>query len=273
MGTWIKRIVLTVVILLVLVLVAAIAIPYIYRDKIEAMVKQDVNESLNATVEWGDWDLSIIRSFPNVNVSVENVRICNNAPFEGICLADIGELRATIGLFSLFSEKAQIQNVALVRPVIHIKVLKDGRANWDIAKADSTTAELASDTAVTRFDIALKKYSITKGRFIYDDESLPMLMDLAGLEHEGSGDFTQDDFTLKTKTTADSVNVVYDGVKYLRNAKADITADIGMNLPGMKFTFQENDIKVNNLELGMEGWLAMPADDIDMDLKWNMKKK
>lgn len=272
MGTWIKRIVLTVVILLVLVLVAAIAIPYIYRDKIEAMVKQDVNESLNATVEWGDWDLSIIRSFPNVNVSVENVRICNNAPFEGICLADIGELRATIGLFSLFSEKAQIQNVALVRPVIHIKVLKDGRANWDIAKADSTTAELASDTAVTRFDIALKKYSITKGRFIYDDESLPMLMDLAGLEHEGSGDFTQDDFTLKTKTTADSVNVVYDGVKYLRNAKADITADIGMNLPGMKFTFQENDIKVNNLELGMEGWLAMPADDIDMDLKWNMKK-
>ena len=32
MGTWIKRIVLTVVILLVLVLVAAIAIPYIYRD-------------------------------------------------------------------------------------------------------------------------------------------------------------------------------------------------------------------------------------------------
>ncbi|MBK8581173.1 MAG: AsmA family protein [Flavobacteriales bacterium] len=272
MGTWIKRIVLTVVILLVLVLVAAIAIPYIYRDKIEAMVKQDVNESLNATVEWGDWDLSIIRSFPNVNVSVENVRICNNAPFEGICLADIGELRATIGLFSLFSEKAQIQNVALVRPVIHIKVLKDGRANWDIAKADSTTAELASDTAVTRFDIALKKYSITKGRFIYDDETLPMLMDLAGLEHEGSGDFTQDDFTLKTKTMADSVNVVYDGVKYLRNAKADITADIGMNLPGMKFTFQENDIKVNNLELGMEGWLAMPADDIDMDLKWNMKK-
>ncbi|MBK9421454.1 MAG: AsmA family protein [Flavobacteriales bacterium] len=272
MGIWIKRILLTLLVLLVLLVVAAIAIPYLYRDKIEAAVKHDVNENINATVEWGDWDLSIIRSFPNVNVAVENVRICNKAPFEGICLADIGELRATIGLFSLFESKTQILNITLVHPTIHIKVLKDGRGNWDIAKADSTNAELATDTTATRFDIALKKYSITKGRIIYDDESLPMLMDLAGLEHEGSGDFTQDDFTLKTKTTADTVNVVYGGVKYLRSAKVDITADIGMNLPGMKFTFQENDIKVNQLELGMDGWLAMPAKDIDMDLKWDMKK-
>lgn len=272
MGIWIKRILLTLLVLLVLLVVAAIAIPYLYRDKIEAAVKHDVNENINATVEWGDWDLSIIRSFPNVNVAVENVRICNKAPFEGICLADIGELRATIGLFSLFESKTQILNITLVHPTIHIKVLKDGRGNWDIAKADSTNAELATDTIATRFDIALKKYSITKGRIIYDDESLPMLMDLAGLEHEGSGDFTQDDFTLKTKTTADTVNVVYGGVKYLRNAKVDITADIGMNIPGMKFTFQENDIKVNQLELGMDGWLAMPAKDIDMDLKWDMKK-
>ncbi|MGV9012780.1 MAG: AsmA-like C-terminal region-containing protein [Flavobacteriales bacterium] len=272
MGIWIKRILLSLLVLLVLLVVAAIAIPYLYRDKIEAAVKHDVNENINATVEWGDWDLSIIRSFPNVNVSVENVRICNKAPFEGICLADIGELRATIALFSLFESKTRILNVALIHPTIHIKVLKDGRGNWDIAKADSTNAELATDTAATRFDIALKKYSITKGRIIYDDESLPMLMDLAGLEHEGSGDFTQDDFTLKTKTTADTVNVVYGGVKYLRNAKVDITADIGMNIPGMKFTFQENDIKVNQLELGMDGWLAMPAKDIDMDLKWDMKK-
>ena len=167
-------------------------------------------------MEWGDWDIGIIRSFPNASVSVDNVRVCNKAPFEGICLADIGEVRVTIGLMSLFGDQVQIQNVALVRPVIHVKVLKDGRANWDIAISDSTTAEAVPvDTSTTAFNVALKKYSITKGHIIYDDESFPMLMDFRGVDHTGKGDFTQDLFTLSTKTVADSVTVVYDGVKYL----------------------------------------------------------
>lgn len=272
MGTWVKRILLILLVLVLLLVVAAVAVPFLFKDKIEAAVKAEVNKNVNATVEWGDWDIGILRSFPNATVSVEDVRVCNKAPFEGICLADIGKLRATVGIMSLFGDRIRIQDVELDEPLVHVKVLKDGRANWDIAIPDSTSAEMAADTGTTRFNVELKKYAITKGHIIYDDESLPFLMDLAGVDHKGSGDFTQDLFTLKTQSTVDTVNVTFDGVKYLRNAKAEITADLDMDMPNMKFTFKENDIKVNELELGLDGWLAMPHDDIDMDLKWNMKK-
>ncbi len=272
MAKWTKRILITIAILIALLLVAAILVPILFKDKIEAAVKKEVNKKVNATVEWGAWDIGIIRSFPNASVSVDDVRVCNKAPFEGICLADIGEVRITIGLMSLFGDQIQIQNIALDKPFIHAKVLKDGRANWNITIPDSTNAEMATDTSTTKFNVALKKYSITNGHIIYDDESLPMLMELKHLDHTGSGDFTQDLFTLSTKTTADSVTVVYSGVKYLKNVKADITADLDMDIPNMKFTFKDNDLKVNQLELGLDGWLAMPRNDIDMDLKWNMKK-
>lgn len=272
MARWTKRLLLFIGILIALVLVAAVLIPILYKDKIEAAVKQQVNESLNATVDWGDWDISLFRSFPNASVSVEDVRVCNKAPFEGICLADIGEARITIGLMSLFGDQIKVRNVALHKPFIHVKVLQDGQANWDIALADSTTAELATDTSTTRFNVALKQYSISEGRIIYDDESLPMLMDLEDVEHTGSGDFTQDLFTLRTETEAGKVSVTYDGIKYLRNVKAEIQADLDMDMPNMKFTFKDNTVKVNRLELGLDGWLAMPTDDIDMDLTWDMKK-
>ncbi|MCC6838790.1 MAG: AsmA family protein [Flavobacteriales bacterium] len=272
MAKWTKRILLAVGILLVLLLVAAVLIPVLYADKIEAAVKEQVNKSINATVDWGEWDISLLRSFPNASVEVKNLKVCNKAPFEGICLADVGETRATIAIMSLFSDQIKVREVALVKPDIHIKVLKDGRANWDIAIPDSVAAELPADTSTTRFNVALKHYSIAQGRIRYDDESLPMLMDLQGVEHTGKGDFTQDLFTLSTQTTAEQATVVFDGVKYLRNAKADLQADIGMDLPNMKFTFKENNIRVNQLELGLDGWVAMPADDIDMDLSWNMKK-
>ena len=127
---WIKRLFAAVGILFLLLIVAAILIPVLFKDKIEKAVKEQVNANLNATVDWGEWDLTIISSFPNAGFEVKNVKVCNVAPFEGICLADIGELKATVGLMSLFGEKIVIKRVALDHPVIHVKVLKDGRANW-----------------------------------------------------------------------------------------------------------------------------------------------
>jgi len=272
MAKWTKWILLSIGILILLLLVAAVLVPVLYKDKIEAAVKEQVNKHVNATVDWGKWDLSLFRSFPNASIAVQQIRVCNKAPFEGICLADVGELRVTIGIMSLFSDQIKIKDVALVQPFIHVKVLKDGRANWDIALPDSTQAELPQQEKPAKFNVALKKYSITQGHIIYDDESLTMLLDLDQVEHTGKGDFTQDLFTLSTSTQSGKASLSYGGVKYLRNVVADAQADIDMDLPHMKFTFKENNIKVNQLELGLDGWVAMPADDIDMDLKWNMKK-
>ncbi len=272
MNKWIKRLLAAFGILVVLVLIAAILIPILFKDKIEAAVKEQVNNSLNATVDWGDWDLSLLRSFPNASISVENVKVCNLAPFEGICLADIGELRATIGVMSLFSDRIQIKDIAIDRPNIHAKVLADGKANWDIAKADSTNAELPADTGSTAFNIALKQYSISKGHILYDDASLAFLLELTDLDHKGKGDFTQDLFLLDTKTTVGSANVVFDGIKYLKNAQADIDADLEMDMPNMKFTFKENEATINQLVLGFDGWVAMPTDDITMDITYALKK-
>lgn len=271
MKKWTKRILATVGILILLLILAVILIPILFKDKIEAAVKDEVNKTVNATIDWGEWDITLLKNFPNLTVEIADLKVSNVAPFEGIDLARIGVLTATVDIMSLFGEKIDIRQIGLVKPYIHVKVLEDGRANWDIAKAD-TAAATPTDTAASAFNIGLREYSIEDGHLIYDDASLPHFMELAGLDHTGSGDFTQDLFVLKTTTHADSVNVVFDGVKYLKNAKTDIKADLDMDMANMKFTFKENEATVNELVLGFDGWLAMPGDDIDMDLTWNTKK-
>lgn len=272
MRKWTKRIFATLGILIVLLLLAVILIPILFKDKIEAAVKEEVNNSINATVNWGEWDITLLKNFPNLTVDIADVKVSNLAPFEGIDLANIGSLTATIDVMSLFGDRIEIKRMGLVKPRIHVKVLEDGRANWDIAKVDSTAAEAPADTAASKFNIGLSEYWIEDGSLIYDDASLGYYMDLLGLDHKGSGDFTQDLFVLKTTTHADSANVVFDGVKYLRNVKTDITADLDMDMANMKFTFKDNEATINQLVLGFDGWLAMPADDIDMDLTWSAKK-
>lgn len=272
MAKWTKRILLTLGILIVLILGAAILIPILFKDKIEAAVKKEVNNNINAVVDWGDWDLTILRSFPDLTVTIENVKVSNVAPFEGIDLARISSLTATVDIKSVFGDKIDIKRIGLVKPHIHVKVLEDGTANWDIAKADSTATEQAPEDTASAFNIGLREYWIEDGTLIYDDASLTYYMDLKGLQHRGNGDFTQDLFTLNTTTHADTANVVFDGVKYLKNVKADIKADLDMDMANMKFTFKENEAAINQLVLGFDGWLAMPGDDMDMDLKWDAKK-
>ncbi len=272
MRKWTKRIFATLGILIVLLILAIILVPILFKDKIEAAVKEEVNKSINATVNWGEWDITLIKNFPNLTVDIADVKVSNLAPFEGIDLANIGSLTATIDVMSLFGDKIEIKRVGLVKPRIHVKVLEDGRANWDIAKADTAAVETPTDTAASKFNIGLDEYWVEDASLIYDDASLGYYMDLLGLDHKGSGDFTQDLFVLKTTTHADTVNVVFDGVKYLRNVRTDITADLDMDMANMKFAFKDNEASINQLALGFDGWVAMPGDDIDMDITWSAKK-
>ena len=43
---------------------ALAAIPYFFKDKIIALIKENINESLYATVDFTDVDISLLRNFP-----------------------------------------------------------------------------------------------------------------------------------------------------------------------------------------------------------------
>jgi hypothetical protein len=64
----IKRILLSVVVLLVLLVGAAFAIPYFFKDKILEQVKVAVNKDLNATVDLRMWTFlscGIFQKYPS----------------------------------------------------------------------------------------------------------------------------------------------------------------------------------------------------------------
>ena len=45
-----------------------------------------------------------------------------------------------------------------------------------------------------------------------------------------------------------------------------------LDLVNSKYTFEENEFRLNALVLGMDGWVAMPTDAIDMDLTFHAKE-
>ena len=121
--------------LILLVILALVLIPIIFKDDIVKIVKEESNNAVNAKIEFGDFDLSLIQSFPDFYFVIEDVKISGVDDFDGIALASIKELDLTVDLMSVINgETINIKNISIVEPKIHTKVLADGKANYDIAK-------------------------------------------------------------------------------------------------------------------------------------------
>lgn len=261
-------------IILVLFLAALIIIPFALKGKVVELVKTEANKNLNATVDFQDIGLSLLRNFPNLSVNIQQLSVIGNAPFEGDTLAYMDDLALTVNLMSVIKgSEVEIKTIHLERPLINVMVKADGTANYDIALAtDEDEVEEVMPEEGEGTNLSINAYSISDGQVVYDDASLGFYLSLHGLNHEGKGDFAEEVFTLYTQSAIQHVDVRYDGITYLRRAKVDLKADIAMDLNEFKFTFMENELDVNRLELGFDGWLAMPGDDIDMDITFQSLK-
>jgi len=268
-----KKIAIILASLFAIVLIAAAAIPLFFKKEIEAKVKSTINEKINAKVDFTDLEVSLISSFPDLGIEINGLRVLGIDSFAKDTLANIKKLQVNLNLMTVLKgETYQINSVDLNEPTIFAKVLKSGRANWDIMKADSSATAI-TDTTKTSFKVALQKYAIEKGKVSYEDASMGLFMEMENLNHTGSGDFTQDLFQLKTKSDIEELTVKYGGIPYLNKVKLSADLPIDIDLSKMKFSLAENQIHLNELILSAVGSLVMPnASDMLVDFKFDAKQ-
>lgn len=269
-----KKVIKVVVVFVVLILAAIIVLPIIYKDDIVKMAKDAANENLNAKVDFGDFDLSLIKSFPNFYFSIQDIKVTGIDEFEGVELANIGELALTVDVMSIINGEAiAIKKIKIDEANLTAKVLADGRANWDITKIDSsaTDQEIVDTTSTDdgEFKLALKELSITKSNIVYDDATFPMVASLLGINWTLSGDLTASTTTITLAGLIDHMTIDYDGVKYIKEAALKTDLAIAADLENDKYTIDKGLIALNALELKAEGWLALLKDDSqEMDLNF-----
>lgn len=251
--------------LLVLFLAAALILPAVFKDDIKAAIEKEIAKSVNADVVFNDFNISLFKNFPNITASVDEIGVLNREPFSGVALFVAEEFQVEVNLGDLlFSDQMRVKGISIVKPIIDVRVNKDGKANYDIAIPSPDTAT----TAPSDFSFGIDHWEIVDGDLTYDDQTLPYVLNIKGMNHTGSGDFTQDVFDLKTKTTADSVTTSFDGTEYLTDKKVDIDATISISEEYSKYTFKENKLKVNDFAMSFDGWLKMNENDFGMDLSF-----
>lgn len=251
--------------ILILLLIAA---PFIFKGSLEKMLKRTINENLNATVAWEDLDLSLFSSFPDASLQLNNFSVINKAPFEGDTLASGKTLSLDMGIMQLFkksNEAIKVDEVKIDEAFVNIKIDSLGNANYDIAIKDDAPAVTEGEESAGGFTFDLKKYEIKNSRINYLDEATNTYLMLTEVQHEGSGDLSQEISNLDTQTSA-LASLRIDSTEYLTKNRISLDAIFKLDLKNQKYTFLENEAKINELPLTFDGYVKVNETNNEVDL-------
>ncbi len=266
-----KKILIGVAVLFILLIAALIAIPYLFKDQINAVVKEELNKTLKAKVDYTDYDLSFFRSFPDLSFGLNNLSIVGVDDFKGDTLFSIKSFRFSIDLMSVIKKETyKIDEISLIGPDIYATINKQGKANWDIV--NSTASSTSTSSGTTKFALQIKKYQIEKANIIYDDQKGGTYASINDFNFSGSGDVTQDNYKLSTKTSIASLTVKSGAVAYLSKAKIEAKNDIDVDQKNSKYSFAGNEIDVNDLGLLFDGFVQTNKSNMAMDISFKSKQ-
>lgn len=255
-------------IVLLVLIIALVSIPFLFKDKIKQKVISSINQNLDATVSFEDVDLSLLKSFPQANVTIDKLSIINKAPFAGDTLLYSGEVNLKMSIKELFKGEGEAMNIESFSSrdaKVNILFDKNGVGNFDIALKDAKKEDENKDSKP--FALSIQNYEFQNLKFKYYDEKSKMKLVIDSLNHKGTGNFAASKLDLDTKTTA-RVSFDMDSTNYMKNVLLDLDAVLGIDLEQSKYTFKKNKALINQLPLEFDGFIQMVEEGQNYDLSF-----
>jgi len=236
------------------VLIILFLAPYLFPDTVGNKIKQWTNQSIKGELNFSKARLSFFTHFPSLTLTLYNVDLNGSSPFEKDTLLSAEKLGFGINIKNLiFDHKVNINKLYLTKAYIHVLVNKEGQANYNIYKSDSTSAKSGdSDSSAS---LHLEKIVLNDSRILYSDMSIPVFIQADHFFYEGTGDLDKSVFGLKSHIQTDSLSFVFENQAYVKRKAIDATLITQVNTKTLALIFDHNLIKMNKLNLVFSGRL------------------
>lgn len=250
------------------VLVVAIVTPLLLRGKIGDIVKREANAMLTARLDFEKLDISLLRNFPNASLNLKGLTLVGTDRFEGDTIVAARRITVVVNLMSLVGDEGfEVRKIILASPALHAHKLADGAVNWDVMKpsepADTTAAE---ESAPSSFRLSVRDFRLTDAVIRYEDDSTGMELRTAPLSLRLSGDMSAESTQLDLDLLAGGVDFTQGGVPLLHDAELALDAEIDADLAEGRFTFSRNTLRLNAIEMRLDGWVQQVGDALAMDV-------
>jgi hypothetical protein len=242
-------------------LVILITVPFLFKGKIIKLTNEQLEKNLNAKASLGDINISLIRNFPNLGIRLKNLCVIGIEEFENDTLLHVKTFDLAVDIVSAIKmENIKIKRIIIDEPYVNAIVLKDGKANWDIAPEADTTVTEPADTAAAGFTskVSLKLFKIANARIRYNDMKSGISAGFDGFNFALTGDLSQDFSKIVIDSESEKLNLTMDGIRYLKNVLLRMHFDVDANMKESIYKLNKNEFSLNALTLMWDGSIEMP---------------
>jgi len=252
---------------LLALLVAILLLPVLFKGELIKELKKQINARINAELDFRDVNVSLIKSFPDVHLEMMLLTINGVEEFEGINLLKTDVLEFNTNLKSLIqpAKGITIKYLGLENAQLNILVREDSTTNYNILKDDGSADN-------SSYAGEIDSYKINNGRITYSDLTADMSFVLDSIDHSGKGDFSAGTFDLSTVSSIADIDLVYAGIPYIRNMRANAEMIISIDLNDNSYRIKDNKTSLNSLDLDLEGGFQILPDSYIMDIQARTKE-
>lgn len=244
MKKFVKRLLLILFIFVVVAVIALVAIASLFEDRVGRLITKEINKQLITELQVQDFDLSILRTFPSAGANLQGVRLMGR---NDEALLEAEEMSFRFKLLSLLGSNLKVNSVVISNGALNVQIDKRGRANYDVF-LESEEASGGSDT-----DIDLEQARLEDIELIYRD--MGTRQEVAALVEEAtfSGNFSSDQFALKSTAELLVRFADLDGVRYLPGKAVSYGADIAVDLKEGIYKLQSVTVDVEGNAFRLDG--------------------
>lgn len=255
-------------------LILLLLIPLLLKNKIGEIVKYQANEMLEARVDFDRLGISLFRHFPKASIDLKDLTVVGTGAFEQDTLLAARRISVVVDVMSLLGDSGfEVTRVIFDRPQVQAIKTPDGAVNWNILKpADSEPEQPEQAEESKPFSLSIKDLRIDDAQLIYADDSSRTRFGLRDLDLRLRGDLAAEKSTLSLHLGTEGLYFISGKSALLSDASVEINADVEADLVANRFTFRNNTFRLNEIVLGLNGWLAMQDEAVDMDLQLNTEK-
>ncbi len=240
-------------------LISLLLAPLLLKDKIFSIIKETANEKINAVVDFSDADVSLLRDFPRISVGVSNLSIANIPPSHDT-LMRVSSVQLSLDLWTLITEsRAEILAFHLERPHIFTHISADSSKNWNISKADDSTAKEKPK------HIRLRDLSVKDGQLIFLDETGNKRFSMSGLSIDGSAEYKNNICALSA-TVSSVISFDKGKMTMLDSVFFHGKTSVEIDIDKQHYILKNNTFTMNELPVSIAGTMDLAEKYIDFDL-------
>lgn len=256
---------LSVAALMVLVLGGiALAVNFIFTpEKLTPAVLKVSNQALNAKLDMKSVELTFFSTFPRFGLKLTDGSLVSKTVRDTLwqktdSLVSFDKCVVVVNpLDYLYKNKITVNYLGLENASVYAFKSKEGIANWDILKTDTTAVEV-KDTAVAKplsGGIDIRRVALKHTDVVFDDRDTRVYASLQNASLGLRASLHKERSRLSLKFKNDNIIFWQDGQLLLHRIATELETDLELERKTRKLTLNDTSLKMNGIRFDVKGSL------------------